>query len=78
MDKPKDQTRQRLSCLTTITRGMFAGIKVRTPTVKDGGDSMMLWGCFTASGTGALHSGWNNDDVGKFFWLCVHNVQWER
>lgn len=25
------------------------------PTVKYWGDSMMLWGCFAAEGTGALH-----------------------
>ena len=26
-----------------------------SPTVKQGGSSIMLWGCFAAGGTGALH-----------------------
>jgi hypothetical protein len=30
-------------------------VKKTNPTVKLGGGSIMLWGCFAAGGTGALH-----------------------
>lgn len=30
--------------------------KNTAPTVKHGGGTMMLWGCFVVSGTGTLHS----------------------
>lgn len=30
--------------------------KNTAPTVNNGGDSVMLWGCFVASGTGCLES----------------------
>ena len=36
-------------------RGRLAKPKNTNPTVKHGGDSIMLWGCFAAGRTGALH-----------------------
>ena len=36
------------------------------PTVKHGGGSIMLWGCFAAGGTGALHKIDGNIKKGKY------------
>lgn len=38
--------------------------KHNVSTVKHSGGSIMLWGCLTASGTGVLHNGWNNEGGG--------------
>ena len=37
------------------------------PTVKHGGGSIMLWGCFAAGGTGALH---------KIDGIMRRNIMW--
>src|SRR4029434_303146 len=37
-----------------VWRGMNAGYDT-IPTVKHGGGNIMLWGCFSAKGTGRLH-----------------------
>lgn len=49
------RTRQRLSSLATMARGVLAFKSKNTvPTVKHGCGSIMLWGHF-AAGTGTLH-----------------------
>ena len=53
------QMKQILSCSATVSTSMFGGQKVmlltrRTPTVHHGAGSIMLWGCFAASGSAAL------------------------
>ena len=35
--------------------GRLASPKITILTVKHGGGSIMLWGCFAAGGTGVLH-----------------------
>ena len=36
-------------------KGEACKLKITIPTVKHGGGFIMLWGCFAAGGTGALH-----------------------
>jgi hypothetical protein len=41
--------------MTIVMFGGKGGTKNTIPTVKHRGGSIMLWGCFAAKGTGALH-----------------------
>ena len=51
--------RQKSNCLATMMSITFGGRvnkpKKKIPTVKHSGGSIMMWGCFPASGVGALH-----------------------
>ena len=54
------QMKEKCSCVATMSSNMFGCEKVRPlnpkntiPTIKHGGDSISLWGCFAASGSGA-------------------------
>jgi hypothetical protein len=42
-------------CYGSRKKGEACKPKNTIPTVKHGGDKIMLWGCFAAGGTGALH-----------------------
>ena len=42
-------------CYIWRKKGAACKLKNNIPTVKRGGSSIMLWGCFAAGGTGALH-----------------------
>ena len=53
--------KQKLNCLAIMATVMFGGqrgglqAKEQYPNREERGDSIMLWGCFAAGGTGALH-----------------------
>ena len=52
-------TKLKSNCLAIMTIVTFGGKRGKPentfPTVKYGGGSIMLWGCFAEGGTGALH-----------------------